>query len=70
LGSYTLIELSKGAATEPAAGRGQRIAQTAIPADVERLTAASVQPTPSIQFAEKAGFRKFARFGPISVPKV
>ena len=48
-GSYTLVELSKGAATErwPAAVRGQLIgiAQTAIPSDVERPTSASVQAT-------------------------
>jgi hypothetical protein len=48
-GSYTFVELSKGAATERwrAAGRGQlnRYRQTAIPADVERATSASVQAT-------------------------
>jgi hypothetical protein len=46
-GSYTLVELSKGAATEPAAGRGQRnrYRSNRDPGYVERPTSASVQET-------------------------
>jgi hypothetical protein len=53
-GSYTLVELSKGAESErwPAAVRGQLIgiAQTAIPSDVERPTSASVHATAKMTF--------------------